>query len=115
MSDRTLDLYLEDVLDAVNKIEGYVRGMTKEQFAQDAKTIDAVIRNIEIIGEAARKIPEVKRLQHPTVPWKQVIGARNKAIHEYFGIDIDILWKTIQEDISNLKEETERMRKETNI
>lgn len=109
MSEHSTLLYLSDIHDAIEKIYGFVDSMSFEIFSQDAKTIDAVVRNIEVIGEAARHIPEPLRLAYPTVPWKQVVGARDKVVHEYFGIDLEVIWKTIQDDLPILKQEIDRM------
>ena len=105
MSDRKTILYLTDILEAIRKIETFVVGVTFEAFSQDAKTIDAVVHNIEVIGEAARHIPEQLRLAYPAVPWKQVVGSRDKMIHEYFGIDLEVIWQTINDDLPVLKQE----------
>lgn len=109
MSEHNTLLYLSDIRDAIEKIYGFVGSMSFETFSQDAKTIDAVVRNIEVIGEAARHIPEPLRLAYPTVPWKQVVGARDKVVHEYFGIDLEVIWKTIQDDLPILKREIDQM------
>lgn len=74
-------------------------------FKNDPKTIDAVTRNIEVIGEAAKHIPSEIRLKHVEIPWKEIIGTRSKVIHEYFGVDEEILWKTVQEDLPLLKKQ----------
>lgn len=105
MSKRTITLYLNDITDAITKIESFTRSMSFEMFKADAKTIDAVIRNLEIIGEAAKNLPEEFRNQYTNVPWTMMVGMRNKVIHEYFGVDITILWKTIEDDIPVLKQE----------
>ncbi|MBI5855133.1 MAG: DUF86 domain-containing protein [Nitrospirae bacterium] len=73
--------------------------MTWEEFAQDKKTVYAVVRAFEIIGEAAKKVPPAVRKRHSKVPWKQMAGMRDKLIHEYFGVNVQVLWKTAQEDI----------------
>lgn len=112
MSERGINLYLWDILEAIKKIEDFTAGMSPESFKQDVKTIDAVVRNIEVIGEAAKKIPNELRVQHPTVPWKQIVGARDKVVHEYFGVDLDIIWKTVIEDLSVFKQQTEDLLKE---
>ena len=108
MSKRTLRLYLEDIMTAITQIESYTRGMTREAFMRDAKTIDAVVRNIEILGEAAKHIPDAWKVKYPAIPWKQIAGTRNKVIHEYFSVDEAILWQTIQEDIPRLKDEMQQ-------
>lgn len=109
MSKRTPKLYLEDILMSIKNIEEYTQGMTFELFAKDKKTIDAVVRNLEIIGEAARNIPKQSQEQYPHMPWEKMVSMRNKVLHEYFGVDIEILWRTIQENIPELKEQIESL------
>jgi len=96
MSDRPIKLYLTDIKEAIGKIEGYIIGMSFGDFKSDSRTVDAVVRNIEIIGEAAKHR-------------KEIVGTRSKAIHEYFGIDLEILWKTATQDISELKRQIDRI------
>jgi len=95
--------YLKDIIDSIKDIESFTENMTFEDFAKDRKTINAVIRSFEVIGEAAKKIPKSIRDKHPSIPWKKMVGMRDKMIHEYFGVDIEIIWKTIKEDIPSLK------------
>jgi len=95
--------YLKDIIDSIKDIESFTENMTFEDFARDRKTINAVIRSFEVIGEAAKKIPKSIRDKHPSIPWKKMVGMRDKMIHEYFGVDIEIIWKTIKEDIPSLK------------
>jgi len=99
MRKRDYKYYLK--IDSINDIESFT--MTFEDFAKDKKTVNAVIRSIEVIGEAAKNIPKVIRDKYPTIPWKKMAGMRDKMIHEYFGVDIKILWKTIKKDIPPLK------------
>jgi len=103
MPKRELKLYIQDINDSIEKIEGYVKDLTFDEFANDSKTIDAVIRNLSIIGEAVKNISEEIKLKNPDIPWGEIIGMRNKVIHEYFGIDEEILWKTIKENLPIFK------------
>ncbi|MBI5421301.1 MAG: DUF86 domain-containing protein [Parcubacteria group bacterium] len=99
MSKRTVVLYLDDIRGSLNLIKQYTGGTVYDTFLHDQKTIDAVVRNLSIIGEAVKNVPLEVKLQHADVPWDEIIGMRNKIIHEYFGVDEEILWKTIQEDL----------------
>ena len=111
MSKREIQLYLDDIYQSIAHIEQYTTGMSYKDFSEDPKTIDAVLRNFEILGEAAARIPEEFKEEYSLVPWSAMIGVRNKVIHEYFGIDPEIIWKTIQEDIPTLKAELKQMDK----
>jgi uncharacterized protein with HEPN domain len=77
--------------------------MSFEEFRKDRKTINAVVRSIEVIGEASKKIPKTITANYPGVPWKKMAGMRDKLIHEYFGIDLEILWKVAKEDIKSIQ------------
>lgn len=113
MSDvRTILDYLEDISVAISDIRSFVQGMSAGVFMADKKTVNAVVRSLEIIGEATRKIPEGIRERYPDVPWEEIIGMRNLLIHEYFGVDLDILWQTIQEDLAPLETAINTMIKE---
>lgn len=105
MSKRTPKLYLEDILTSVKRIKEYTKGLSRENFSKEQKTIDAVVRNIEILGEAARNIPEEFKGEYPEVPWSKMISMRNKVIHEYSGIDFEILWQTLEEDLPDLEDQ----------
>jgi hypothetical protein len=100
---RDIGLYLDDILDAISKIEEYTADLDYVRFQYDKKTIDAVIRNFEIIGEAAKNIPDEIRAEHLSVPWKEMAGMRDKLAHEYFGIRYDVVWSTIKTRLPELK------------
>ena len=94
--------YLEDIASAISDIREFVNDLPYDNFVNDRKTSHAVIRSLEIIGEATRKIPPVVRRQHPDIPWNEMSAMRNKLIHEYFGVDLDIVWETIHQDLAPL-------------
>jgi len=93
---------VRDILAAVRAIERYTRGMTFEEFAADARTVDAVVRNLMTIGESTRWIPEPIRDAHGEIPWHTMRGVRNVVAHEYFGVDAEILWETVRTDLPPL-------------
>ena len=98
MSDRDIQLYLADILDSCNAVTEYVAGITFEDFCNDRRTYSAVIREFEIIGEAVGKLPEELKQRRSDVEWQDIKDFRNLLIHEYFGVDLEIVWKVIQED-----------------
>lgn len=93
MSKRQPKLLIEDILESAYKILDYTRGLSFDHFMNDSKTVDAVIRNFEIIGEAASKLPEDFKEAHPSIDWHRIKGFRNRIVHEYFGIDHSIVWQ----------------------
>jgi uncharacterized protein with HEPN domain len=92
MRDAIVEALLQDMLRAIAKIERYVKGYNIAQFLADEKTADAVVRNLEIIGEAARRIPPSFKETQPHVPWRQISGMRNRIVHDYLGVDMEIVW-----------------------
>ena len=102
MSDREIQLLLEDMLEATGKIVSYTSGMSFDNFIADDKTADAVVRNFEIIGEAANRIPDDFKLAHPEMEWRRMTGLRNRIIHEYFGVDFATVWKIKEENVPEL-------------
>ena len=103
MNQRIIDDYLEDIVTSVNEIGEFIEGMDYQDFKKDKKTVYAVIRSFEVIGEASRMVPDSFRKMHPTVPWKKMVGMRDTLIHDYRGIDLEIVWNTAKGDIPNLK------------
>ena len=101
---REYKLYIKDILEAIRKIEKYIGKMSYKDFIKDELRIDAVIRNLEVIGEAVKNIPESVRIKHPEIEWKKIAGLRDILIHAYFGIDFDILWDIIKNKVPKLKE-----------
>lgn len=92
MSKRDPKLLVGDILDSAGKILDYTEGLTFDDFTKDSKTVDAVIRNFEIIGEAANRLPEEFRDNYPGIDWHRIRGFRNRIVHDYFGIDHSIVW-----------------------
>lgn len=109
MSERDIKLYLEDIRDSIRKIEKYAHGVGFEKFSKDEQMIDAIARNILTIGEAANHIPKEVKAKNPNVAWNEIKGMRNKIVHEYFGVDVEILWKTVKEDIPVFKKQISKL------
>lgn len=102
-------MYLEDLLRAINRIAEYIEGMSFINFKRDYKTVDAVIRNFEIIGEASKNIPSEIKLKHPEVPWAEMYLLRNKVSHEYFGVDYEIIWDVATHYLPDNKRQIENI------
>lgn len=100
MSKRELLFLLEDMLEAALKIKRYTKEHTYKSFTESDITTDAVVRNFEIIGEAANRVDDEFQLNHPELEWKHLRGFRNRIVHEYFGIDYEIIWTIIENDLS---------------
>jgi len=101
--------YIDDILNSVEEIEEFIYGMDYDTFSSDRKTENAVIRSLEVMGEAAAKIPDTIREKYPDIPWKRMVGMRNKLIHNYFGVDSDIVWAVSTEEIPPLKVHIKRL------
>lgn len=102
---RDYKLYLYDILEATGKIIAFTKGYNYKKFSMDDRTIDAVIRNLEVIGEASKHIPKKLKDQHQEVDWRAMMGLRNIIAHEYFGVDLRIIWKTARERIPELNKQ----------
>jgi len=97
------DVYLRHIVGAIGNIEEYLDGCRYESFASDKKTVDAVVRELEIIGEAANRLSGELVNSHPNIPWRDMVDMRNVLIHEYFGVNTKIVWDTCTTDLPNLK------------
>lgn len=102
MPPRDWRFRVEDILEAIAKIQSYTEGMTRDGWIKDDKTFDAVVRNLEIIGEAAKNINREVQERTPDIPWSEMKGIRDVLAHQYFGVDRDVIWETIQNDLSGL-------------
>lgn len=111
MSKRNDRLLLLDIIESINSIEDYIKDLDYKSFLTDNKTKDAVVRNLEIIGEASKHVTK-KNKAKLNVPWKRIGGLRNRIVHEYFGVDYKIVWRIITEQLTDLKTETEKFFKD---
>jgi uncharacterized protein with HEPN domain len=109
---RHVALYIKDILQNMRDAEQFIEGMTYEQFVDDKKTFNAVVRVIEVIGEAAKNVPPTIRARYPAIPWKEMAGMRDKVTHFYFGVDREAIWIAVKERIPPLKPTIEQILKD---
>ncbi len=101
--NREMRVFLDDIMESMARIEEYTQGMSEEQFMKDVRTQDAVIRRLEIIGEAAKNISEDIKDKHPDIAWRQMAGMRDVLIHGYFGVNLERVWRVVEHDLPELK------------
>ena len=104
---RSVRLVLDDILESISYIEAYVAGMSKEDFDEDTLRQDAVIRRLEMIGQAVKDLPDDLRDRHPEVPWKKIAGARDILSHQYFRVDLDLTWDMVELNVPELKRDVQ--------
>ena len=100
---RDTSLFIEDILESIKNIESFTKGITEKELSKNIEKQSAIIRQIEIIGEAAKNIPLSIRKKYPDIPWKDIVGMRDVISHGYFKVDLFIVWKVIKEDLPDLK------------
>jgi uncharacterized protein with HEPN domain len=101
---RDYRVFLDDMLDAARKVLEYTAGFTEKELFADPKTTEAVVWNLQVIGEAAKHIPEEIRARYPDVPWRDMAGLRDIIAHQYFGLKLDVIWKVIQNDLPGVEQ-----------
>lgn len=106
--------YIKDISEAISKIEQFTQGIEYHAFVKDEKTVFAVIRAFEIIGEAAKNVSQSIKTKYTNVPWREMTGIRDKLIHDYFGVIYDVIWRTLKEDIPPLKPKIEQILQDLN-
>ncbi len=109
MSKRKPDVYLQDILESIEYIQSFLDGVSEDEFYENVEKQDAVLRRLEIIGEAVKHLPEEIREIHPDIPWRQIAGMRDIIIHEYFGVTLNMVWIVATEDILDLKTKVEEI------
>lgn len=102
MSRRPAGLLIDDILERIHRIERSVAGMDHEAFLQDDKTIDAVVRNLTVIGEAANRLPQEFKDGHAEIPWNRIVGLRHRVVHDYFDVDLDLVWAILEAELPQL-------------
>ena len=103
MSRRPIRQLLEDIAERIRRIDRHMRGIDRDAFLADEKTSDSVVRNLEVIGEAAARLPTSFRDRHPEVPWRRIVGLRNRIVHAYFDVDLELVWAIVVRELPELE------------
>ena len=103
MSSRPTHLLVMDIIESIEKIERYIVDLDHDTFVMDQKGVDAVVWNLQVIGEAANRIPDALKEQHREIEWRRIVGLRNRIVHGYFGLDLEIIWEILQHELPALK------------
>ncbi len=114
MNNQDNTVFLKHILDCIGKIERYLQGYDFEKFKNDEEKIDAIVRNVEIIGEAANNLTRDFRSKNPNIEWRKIVDTRNRIIHGYATVDLEIIWNIAQNDLGNLRTEIEKILEEMN-
>jgi hypothetical protein len=111
MSDRPVDLLIDDILERIRRIGRYTGNLDHDAFVQDEKTVDAVVRNLGVIGEAARRVPQEFTERHPGILWRQIVGLRNRIVRDYLNVDGDPIWQIVRDELPRLESELARLKR----
>jgi len=109
---RDMRLYVEDILESIAKIEEYTKGMTEDDFYENTQVQDAVLRRLEVMGEAVKHVPQKMRGKYPEIPWRKIAGMRDVLIHAYFGVNVKRVWEVVRKDVCDVKEEMLKVRED---
>ena len=109
---KEIRIFIEDILESIERIEEHTKGVNKDNFLEDVKTQDAVMKRLEIIGEAVKNIPTDFRKKYPDIPWKKIAGMRDILIHEYFGVNFKRVWGVVEKDLPGLKDKISKIWRE---
>lgn len=109
---KNADVFLKHILDSIGYINEYMEGKSEQEFLDSIETQDAVMRRLAVIGEASKNIPATLREKHARIDWKAIVGLKNVLVHEYFGIDMKVIWHIVKDEVPNLKSEILNMLKE---
>jgi len=109
MTKKNPKIFLEDILDSIEKIEDYAKNTTEKRFLDNCEKQDAIMKRLEVIGEAVKNVPKKIKTDNPEIPWKQISGMRDVLIHEYFGVIMERVWDTVRDDIPKLKNQIRKL------